>query len=61
MPEIIYFKICKNSSTYRESYCKNIALEKYPQDKILEKDEYAKCMHTMLHKCISNNNYKYEK
>ena len=61
MPEIIYFKICKHTTADGESYCKKLALEKYPQDKILQKDEYSKCMNTILSNCISKNNYKYEK
>ena len=58
MPNIIYTKTCEISKPDSESQCLKNAMEKFPKDQILQKDEFSKCMNTVLKKC---SKYKYEK
>ena len=60
MPNIIYTKICEISKPDSENQCLKNAMEKFPRDQILQKDEFSKCMNTVLKRCTVNK-YKYEK
>ena len=58
MPNIIYTQICEISKKDSKNKCIKNAMEKFPKDQILQKDEFSKCMNTVLKKCTK---YKYEK